>query len=60
MAHAARAALARAVAVEGVGGTCIDVVGTGGDGRHSFNCSTAASLTLAGTPLPCPWRSPAP
>lgn len=48
LAHASRAALARAVAVEGVGGTCIDVVGTGGDGRHSFNCSTAASLTLAG------------
>ena len=48
LAHASRAALARAVAVEGIGGTCIDVVGTGGDGRHSFNCSTAASLTLAG------------
>lgn len=48
LAHASRAALARAVAVEGISGTCIDVVGTGGDGRHSFNCSTAASLTLAG------------
>ena len=26
----------------------IDVVGTGGDGRSSFNCSTATALTLAG------------
>lgn len=26
----------------------IDVVGTGGDGRFSFNCSTATALTLAG------------
>lgn len=26
----------------------IDIVGTGGDGKHSFNCSTATSLTLAG------------
>lgn len=43
-----RAALARAVRVEGISGPCIDVVGTGGDGRHSFNCSTATSLVLAG------------
>ncbi|GFH62500.1 MAG: anthranilate synthase subunit beta/anthranilate phosphoribosyltransferase [Candidatus Desulfovibrio kirbyi] len=48
LAHATRAALARAVRVSGVSGTCIDVVGTGGDGRYSFNCSTATSLTLAG------------
>ena len=48
LAHATRAALARAVRVEGIPGPCIDVVGTGGDGRHSFNCSTATSLVLAG------------
>ena len=47
LAHATRAALARAVRVDGVG-NAIDVVGTGGDGRHSFNCSTATSLVLAG------------
>lgn len=48
LAHAVRAALARAVRVDGITGTVIDVVGTGGDGRHSFNCSTATCLTLAG------------
>ncbi len=48
LAHATRAALARAVRVDGISGTCIDVVGTGGDGRNSFNCSTATSLILAG------------
>ena len=48
LAHATRAALARAVRVEGISGPCIDVVGTGGAGRHSFNCSTATSLVLAG------------
>ncbi|MDR1856433.1 MAG: anthranilate phosphoribosyltransferase [Desulfovibrio sp.] len=48
LAQATRAALARAVRVDGVSGTCIDVVGTGGDGRFSFNCSTATSLVLAG------------
>ncbi len=48
LAHATRAALARAVRVDGVSGTSIDVVGTGGDGRNSFNCSTATSLVLAG------------
>ncbi len=48
MAHAVRAALARSVRVDGISAPCIDVVGTGGDGRSSFNCSTATSLTLAG------------
>ena len=48
LAYATRAALARAVRVEGISGPYIDVVGTGGDGRHSFNCSTATSLVLAG------------
>ena len=48
MAHATRAALARAVRVEGLEGDTIEVVGTGGDGRSSFNCSTGTALTLAG------------
>lgn len=48
LAHATRSALARAVRVSGISGPCIDVVGTGGDNRNSFNCSTAASLVLAG------------
>lgn len=48
LAQAARAALARAVRIEGIEGECIDIVGTGGDGRDSFNCSTATALTVAG------------
>lgn len=48
MAHATRAALARAVRVDGLEGPHIEVVGTGGDGRSSFNCSTGTALTLAG------------
>lgn len=48
LAHAARAALSRAARVKGAGGDSIDIVGTGGDGRNSFNCSTASSLTMAG------------
>ena len=48
LAQAARVALSRAIRVEGIEGDCIDVVGTGGDGRDSFNCSTATALTLAG------------
>lgn len=47
MAHAVGIALGRANRVEGLEGDCIDVVGTGGDGRNSFNCSTATALTLA-------------
>lgn len=46
--EAVRAALARAVRVMGIEGPTIDIVGTGGDGRSSFNCSTATALTLAG------------
>lgn len=48
LAHATRAALARSIRVHGLSGNCIDVVGTGGDGKNSFNCSTATSLILAG------------
>lgn len=48
MTEAVRAALARAVTVRGVDAPSIDIVGTGGDGRLSFNCSTATALTLAG------------
>lgn len=48
LAAAVRIILERAVTVQGVPGSSIDIVGTGGDGRHSFNCSTAAALTLAG------------
>ncbi|MDR2050817.1 MAG: anthranilate phosphoribosyltransferase [Deltaproteobacteria bacterium] len=46
--EAVRAVLARAVPVPPVSGACIDVVGTGGDVKGSFNCSTAVSLSLAG------------
>lgn len=46
--EAALAVLARAVPVPPVGEECIDIVGTGGDNKFSFNCSTATSLTLAG------------
>lgn len=48
IASAINAVLERAVPVDGLEKGCIDVVGTGGDGKNSFNCSTAAALTLAG------------
>lgn len=48
LSQAVRAALARAVRVEGIEGKVIDVVGTGGDGMRSFNCSTLSALILAG------------
>ncbi|MDR1379077.1 MAG: anthranilate phosphoribosyltransferase [Synergistaceae bacterium] len=44
---AARALLAEAAPVPEITGPHIDIVGTGGDRTHSFNCSTATSLTLA-------------
>ncbi|MDR2504459.1 MAG: anthranilate phosphoribosyltransferase [Deltaproteobacteria bacterium] len=48
MGAAVTAVLERAVPVPPVQGTCIDVVGTGGDAKSSFNCSTAVALSLAG------------
>lgn len=48
MSHAVKAVLARAVPLPRMDGAVIDVVGTGGDKRFSFNCSTATALTLAG------------
>ncbi len=47
MAAAVRCALQRATAITGITGDSIDVVGTGGDGKRSFNCSTATAITLA-------------
>ena len=44
---AVNAVLAKAVPVPPYHKEAIDVVGTGGDAKGSFNCSTATSLTLA-------------
>ena len=46
--EAVKATLAKAVPVPPVSGVTIDIVGTGGDNKSSFNCSTATSLILAG------------
>lgn len=46
--HAVRIGLSRSMRVDGIEGNCIDIAGTGGDGRSSFNCSTATALSLAG------------
>ncbi|MDR2353091.1 MAG: anthranilate phosphoribosyltransferase, partial [Deltaproteobacteria bacterium] len=47
VAAAASAVLKRAGKVPQVTGPILDVVGTGGDNRFSFNCSTATSLICA-------------
>jgi anthranilate phosphoribosyltransferase len=41
------AALGQAKLISGLSGKRIDTCGTGGDGQHSFNCSTAVCLFLA-------------
>jgi anthranilate phosphoribosyltransferase len=48
LAEAAQAVLDRAVPLPPLSGPFIDIVGTGGDNRYTFNCSTAAALTMAG------------
>ncbi|MDQ7031980.1 MAG: anthranilate phosphoribosyltransferase [Desulfonauticus sp.] len=44
---AVETALKRARTIENLAGPLIDTCGTGGDGKHSFNCSTAVALFLA-------------
>lgn len=45
---AVRAALERSQSVDGIRGEYVDIVGTGGDGKKSFNCSTATAIIMAG------------
>jgi len=47
LAAGVRAGLKHARTVPGIAGTRIDTCGTGGDGKNSFNCSTAVALFLA-------------
>ncbi|MDR1490542.1 MAG: anthranilate phosphoribosyltransferase [Desulfovibrio sp.] len=46
--EAVRVVLEKAVPMPDLPAGCIDIVGTGGDCKASFNCSTAVSLSLAG------------
>jgi anthranilate phosphoribosyltransferase len=48
MSEAAEAVLDRARPLPPLAGPVLDIVGTGGDGRNSFNCSTATALVMAG------------
>ena len=48
MSTAVQEALRRAHLVTEVSGDYADIVGTGGDGKCTFNCSTATALILAG------------
>jgi anthranilate phosphoribosyltransferase len=48
----ARAMRARAVPFEGAPADAFDTCGTGGDGAHTFNVSTAAAIVLAGAGVP--------
>ncbi len=52
MGAAVEVALSRANLVTGIEGDYMDIVGTGGDGKLSFNCSTATALTMAGLGYP--------
>ncbi len=47
LSSAVQSALRHAHLVRAAEGACIDTCGTGGDGRHSFNCSTAVAVFLA-------------
>ncbi len=49
---AVNAALERAIPINGLGENLIDIVGTGGDGKKSFNCSTATAIYLAALGYP--------
>lgn len=51
IAEAARALRARLIPIEAPAGA-IDVCGTGGDGHHTLNVSTAVSLVVAATGVP--------
>lgn len=51
VAGAVRAMRARMVAIEGLG-NAIDVCGTGGDGQHTLNVSTAVAIVVAACGIP--------